>query len=105
MDDHVKAVVNADTSREALIGKLANVLCNAMNFPPKVAPHILGQNLMPLMSMVADVVIARDRVVAANAWDEGYNVGGHAASGDYLGIYGGNGQEPSNPYRITEENN
>ena len=48
---------------------------------------------------------ARDRVVAANAWDEGYNVGGHAASGDYSGIYGGNGQEPPNPYRITEENN
>ena len=47
----------------------------------------------------------RDRVVAANAWDEGYNVGGHAASGDYSGIYGGNGQEPPNPYRITEENN
>lgn len=51
------------------------------------------------------LLAARDRVVAANAWDEGYNVGGHAASGDYSGIYGGNGQEPPNPYRITEENN
>lgn len=103
MDDHLKAVVNADTSREALIGKLANVLCNAMNFPPKVAPHILGQNMMPLMSLVADVVIARDRVVAANAWDEGWRKGAESERISF-------GRKVSwapkkNPYRITKENN
>lgn len=103
MDEYVKAVVNADTSREALIGKLANVLCNAMNFPPKVAPHILGQNMMPLMSLVADVVIARDRVVAANAWDEA--IAAAQSLGDAIGHYQVTLKSPINPYRITEENN
>lgn len=95
MEEYVKAVVNADTSREALIGKLANVLCNASNYPRAVASHILGQNMMPLMSMVADVVIARDRAVAANAWDEGFDTAtDDIGSGEMSGL---------NPYRITEE--
>ena len=40
---------------------------------------------------------ARDRVVAANAWDEGYGQGVRDNERD---------MEPAdNPYRITEENN
>src|SRR5690554_5818900 len=44
--------------RDALRGPLANVLSNASNYPPKVAHHILGQNMGPLLERTADAVIA-----------------------------------------------
>jgi len=46
---------------------------------------------------------AHDRVVAANAWDEGFDAGER----DVLEHEAGNFDSPCipNPYRITEENN
>lgn len=56
-----------DTSREALIeslrGPLANVLCNASNFPRRAQPHILGADMGPLIDKTAEAVV--DAVVAA----------------------------------------
>lgn len=56
-----------DTSREALIeslrGPLANVLCNASNFPRRAQPHLLGADMGPLIDKTAEAVV--DAVVAA----------------------------------------
>lgn len=50
-----------DTSREALIeslrGSLANVLCNASNFPRKAMPYILGADMRPLIDKAAAAVV------------------------------------------------
>lgn len=49
-----------DTSREALVeslrGPLANVLCNASNFPRRAQPHILGADMGPLMDATVEAV-------------------------------------------------
>lgn len=39
--------------REAVRGEVASVLVNAGNYPSKVTPHILGQNMQPLIDQVA----------------------------------------------------
>ena len=66
---------------------------------PGYADEIYSLNETPLSRSDIRAAIEqsaeRDRVVAANAWDEGYDAGDEA-----LGI-----PRDSNPYRITEENN
>ena len=47
---------------------------------------------------ICEEFLRRHRVVAANAWDEGYVAGGSDYSMDTP-------DEIPNPYRITEENN
>jgi len=50
-----------DTSRDVLIeslrGSLANVLCNASNFPRKAMPYILGADMRPLIDKAAAAVV------------------------------------------------
>lgn len=40
-----------------LRGALANVLCNASNFPDKAQSRILGQDLGPLIDKTTDVIL------------------------------------------------
>lgn len=68
--------------RDVLRGKLANVLSNAINYPSKVQPHILGQDMGPLISEVAEAIrkagFTRQSpasTTAADAWDEGFRAG------------------------------
>lgn len=44
--------------REALRRAIQGVLWNASNFPAKVVPHMLGQDVGPLTKRVTDAVIA-----------------------------------------------
>lgn len=44
--------------REALRGVLVNVLCNASNFPERVASRILGQDMGPLIERTVDAILA-----------------------------------------------
>jgi len=58
-----------DEYTPTLRGALSNALCNASNFPPKAAPHILGQDMTPLIDATVDAILhwlaEHDREVAA----------------------------------------
>lgn len=48
----------SDDEREAARRALTGALVNAGNYPPKVTPHILGQDMAPLIDKAADAILA-----------------------------------------------
>jgi hypothetical protein len=55
------AFEDAEIAREEdhlLRGALVNVLSNASNYPEKVQPRLLGQDMGPLIEKVADAIVA-----------------------------------------------
>lgn len=48
----------AEVELKALRSVVGGVLCNAMNFPEKVIPHLLGQNMGPLIDRTAEKILA-----------------------------------------------
>lgn len=49
--------VAGETERKALRGVVGGVLCNASNFPEKVAIRILGQDMGPLIERTSDAIL------------------------------------------------
>lgn len=78
---HNSDLDGATKAHAMLASTLSNVLCNASNFPPRVAVRILGQDMRPLIEHTTDAVLtsnwlaAHDREVAKRAWDEGFDAG------------------------------
>lgn len=65
-EDAAAETVQPPIDRKALRGALANVLCNAMNFPPAAVPRILGADMQPLIGKVTDAVIAHMAALEAS---------------------------------------
>lgn len=70
--------------REAIRIAIGGVLCNASNFPAKVTPHILGQDMGPLIGRTAAAVIARLAAPSAAAASKAtqHDVDSHASKQD-----------------------
>lgn len=51
-----------DEARGLIRNAVMTVVTNASNFPAKVTPHILGQNMGPLGDRITDAVLAISRV-------------------------------------------
>ena len=49
---------------DRLRGALANVLCNASNYPRRAQPYLLGQDMGPLIAKTMDAVLAAQGVEA-----------------------------------------
>ena len=77
------------------------MLSNAINYPSKVQPHILGQDMGPLISEVAEAILkagyfrqSTASTTAADAWDEGHQHCFH--------VENPNNPIKGNPYRVAE---
>jgi hypothetical protein len=57
-----------------LRGALSNALCNASNFPRRVQPYLLGQDMGPLLDATTDAILhwlaEHDRETRAEALEE-----------------------------------
>jgi len=85
--------------REEIEAAIRSVLWNASNYPKKVQPSVLGQDIRPLVEKAADAILASPllRRIRAEAWDEGFDKG-HYVNAEESRDCGCN----TNPYREEE---
>ncbi|TFD41735.1 hypothetical protein E3T37_03525 [Cryobacterium sp. TMT2-10] len=69
--------VTGAPERAALRGVVGGVQCNASNYPDRVAPRTLGQDMGPLIDRTTDAILADGyrREPLARAWYAGYEAG------------------------------